>query len=193
MEILLLIPVIIIGTLLAVAKAKVEDSGKEKARSEWDAQQNKYEDIVRKLPSDLVDELLDLLKQAATRIRRVIPDSCPEELMKMALATDAVVKKGFFGAVTREQHRQVSRILDEDLSWVVNTYIPAANQALMKLADTDGLGFGLITSSAADAMLYSTLDTHQRLKGNEKKIREYEDAIDKQLIPIFEKIRQIVS
>ena len=94
MEILLLIPVIIIGTLLAVAKAKVEDSGKEKARSEWDAQQNKYEDIVRKLPSDLVDELLDLLKQAATRIRRVIPDSCPEELMKMALATDAKLNLG---------------------------------------------------------------------------------------------------
>lgn len=165
----------------------------EKARNEWDAEQRQYELIIRKLPPDLVNKLFGLLKQAATRIKRVVPDSFPVELTKMALAAGTVAKSGTFGAVTREQYRQINRILDENLGWVVNTYIPTANQWLMQVADTDGLGFGLITNSAADAMLYSALDTHQRLKGNEKKIREYEEAIDKQLIPIFEKINQIVS
>ena len=111
----------------------------------------------------------------------------------MALAAGTVVQKGSFGAITRDQHRQISNILNENLTWVVNTYIPTANQWLMRVADTEGLGFGLITNSAANAMLYSAMDTHQRLKGNEKRIKEYEEEIDKQLIPIFEKIRQIVS
>ncbi|MCF2663283.1 hypothetical protein JQM66_01765 [Oscillibacter valericigenes] len=193
MEWLLFPLVFLLGGIIAVLGANKKEKAEEQARNEWNAEEEKYEAIIRKLPSDLVNKLFDFLKQACKRINRVVPDSYPVELTKMALAAGTVVKNESFGAVTREQHRQISRILDENLDWVVNTYIPAANQALMKLADTDGLGFGLITNSAADAMLYSALDTHQRLKGNEKKIREYEEAIDKQLIPIFEKIRQIVS
>jgi len=165
----------------------------EKARNEWDAEQRQYELIVRRLPSDLANKLFDLLKQACQRINRVVPDSYPVELTKMALAAGTVVQKGSFGAITRDQHRQISKVLDESLNWVVSAYIPQANQWLMQVADTEGLGFGLITNSAADAMLYNIIDTHQRLKGNEKRIKEYEEEIDKQLIPIFEKIRQIVS
>ena len=168
-------------------------SREEKARNEWDAEQKQYELIIRQLPSDLVNKLFDLLKQACNRIKRVVPDTFPEELTKMTLAAGTVVKNGTFGAVTREQHRQIKNILDENITWVVNTYIPAANQWLMQVADTEGLEFGIITSSAADMILYDFMDTHQKLKGNERRIKEYEAEIDKQLIPIFEKIRQIVS
>lgn len=189
MEIIFVIVVIFIFFVLP----KKKEAATKAANDKWDAQQAKYEDIVCQLPPDLLNKLLSLLKQACNRINVVVPDSVPEELMKMTMATINVVKKGSTAAITREQYKQISYLLDNDLNWIVNEFIPAANKALCQLADSDGLGFGLITNSAADAMLYSALDTHQRLKGNEKKIREYEEMIDKRLVPIFDKILQILS
>lgn len=180
------------GTLLAVAKAKREENAKEKARNEWDSEQGKYEKIICLLPSDLVSKLFDLLKQSCAKIRLVVPDTFPEELSKILLATNTVINNGTYGTITGAQHEQIKGLLDKDFTWLVNEFIPAANKALRELADSDGLGFGLITNSAADAMLHSALDTNERLKGNEKKIREYEEMIDKQVVSLIEKIQEIL-
>lgn len=181
------------GTLLAVAKAKREENAKEKARNEWDSEQGKYEKIICLLPSDLVSKLFDLLKQSCAKIRLVVPDTFPEELSKILLATNTVINNGTYGTITGAQHEQIKGLLDKDFTWLVNEFIPAANKALRELADSDGLGFGLITNSAADAMLHSALDTNERLKGNEKKIREYEQMIDQKVIAIFDKIQQVLE
>ena len=192
MEILLLIPALLIVMIFIVIKSKREESVKEKARNEWDSEQGKYEKVICSLPSELVSKLFELLKQSCAKIRLVVPDTYPEELTKIVLATNTVISNGTYGAITSEQHQQISDLLNKDFHWFVNEFIPAANAALRQLADSDGLGFGLITNSAADAMLYSALDTNERLKGNEKKIREYEEMIDKQVVSLIEKIQEIL-
>ena len=197
MEFLLFPLVFLVGGIIvalgAQRKENAEQKAKEKARSEWDSEQGKYERIIHSLPSELVSKLFDLLKQSCAQIRLVVPDTYPAELSKIFLATNTVINKGTYGTITREQHQQISNLLNKDFNLFVNEFIPAANTALRQLADSDGLGFGLITNSAADAMLYSALDTNERLKGNEKKIREYEEMIDKQVVSILDKIQKVLE
>lgn len=192
MELLFGLLVILVGTVFAILSAKRKERVKETARNEWESEQGKYEKIICLLPSELVSKLFDLLKQSCAKIRLVVPDTYPEELSKIFLATNTVINNGTYGTITREQHQQISNLLNKDFNFFVNEFIPAANTALRQLADSDGLGFGLITNSAADAMLYSALDTNERLKGNEKKIREYEEMIDKQVVSLIEKIQEIL-
>ena len=179
--------------VISAKKRKMEKQGYEDAKNEWDADQAKYEAVFRKLPEDLLDTLVSLFNEAGNAISCVVSDTYPPEYTKLFLSAAAVKKSGTFGIVTREQHRQISEVLDTKLKWVVNDYIPASNQALLKLANKDGLGFGLITNSAADAMLYSAMDTRERLKGNDKLIKDYESFIDEQIVLVFDRIRQIVA
>lgn len=176
-----------------ILKDKLTQKSKEKARKEYDEEQKYYEAIIRKLPSELVNKLFDLEKQAGIKIRLAGTDNYPEEFTTIFLATNAVINNNSYGTITVEQHQQIQEILDKDFKWLINDFIPAANTVLKNNANSDGLGFGVITNNAADAILYDALDTNERLKGNEKRIREYEEMIDKRVVSIIERIKTTLS
>ena len=196
-EVLFICAAIVIMIPIVVAINSTAEKGKqhrtEQARDQWESEEDRYAAVIKKLPSDLVKKLFDYMAQAGRNMSRATPGDYPGEYMKITFAAKKVMDTASYGTITKEQHQQITAILDEDLKWIVNDFIPAANQALAELQDSDGLGFGLITNSAADAMLYSAMDTHDKIKGNERRLREHREMIDKHFTALIHKIENTLS
>ena len=159
----------------------------------WKKGKEQYAAIIRKLPKDLVKNLYDQFSRALPKIGMVLPHKdFPEKYTDIFMATKEVIDNNVYGTITKEQYEKIDDIINKHLKWVVDEYIPAVNKANSNLMNSDGLGFGLITNSAADAMLYSAKDARAKVKGNNRHIREYKELIDKQFVDTIKKIEEIV-
>lgn len=175
---------------IAVAITNERDGYVPEKKSKNDKEE--YVAIIRKLPKDIVQKLYSSFQEAAVKIGTVVsPGDYPDKYIEMFMATKTVMDEGVYGNITGEQRERMKEVLN-DLNWIIKEYIPAANQANVNLRNSDGLGFDLITNSAADAMLYSAMNARSKVKGNDKRIMEYCRLVDNQFIGIIEKIKEIV-
>ena len=164
-----------------------------RAYKKWKEGKEQYAAIIRKLPKDLVKNLYDQFLRALPKIEMVVPhENFPEKYTDIFMATKEVIDNNVYGTITKEQYEKIDDIINKHLKWVVDEYIPAANKANSNLMNSDGLDFGLITNSAADAMLYSAMNARAKVKGNNRHIREYKELIDKQFVDAIKKIEEIV-
>lgn len=174
-------------------KAKIREmltSPQKKREREYEESKAKYRAIIGKLPSDLARKLHKLLGTAGLSMG-LPSEELPDELCKVLAAANAIVKSGSYGTITDEQHLKINELL-KDFEWVVKTDIPAWKQAVNALHDSDGLGFDLITNRAASAALYTAMNTHDKIKGNERRIDEFKQSVDQKVISLVEGIRQVV-
>ena len=174
----------------------IQQSSRDKegrAYKKWKEGKEQYAAIIRKLPKDLVKNLYDQFLRALPKIEMVVPhENFPEKYTDIFMATKEVIDNNVYGTITKEQYEKIDDIINKHLKWVVDEYIPAANKANSNLMNSDGLDFGLITNSAADAMLYSAMNARAKVKGNNRHIREYKELIDKQFVDAIKKIEEIV-
>lgn len=185
-----IIMIVVLGFFFFIRFASI--FGGDKALAEFNKDQEQYAAIIRKLPKDIVRKLYSSFQEAATLIGTVVPPGdYPDKYMAMFMATKKVMDDGVYGNITENQRQKINEVF-KDLKWIIKEYIPAANQANFNLMNSDGLGFDLITNSAADAMLYSAMNAGSKVKGNEKRAMEYRRLVDKQFVGVIEKIKEIV-
>ena len=159
-------------------------------KKKWERDKEKYRAIIGKLPSDLVHKLHDMLYKAGLSMG--LPSSnLPDELCKAGLAAQAIIENDSYGTITEEQRSKINELF-KGFEWVVNEYIPTGKKALAQLSGSDDLGFGLITNSASNAALYTAMNTHDKIKGNEQRIEEFKQMVDRKVISLIEDISKVV-
>ena len=74
---------------------------------------------------------------------------------------------------------------------MLKTYIPAARTAISD--GSQGLDFGIITNSAADMALYKAMDTHEKMKKNNKAVYQFSEKIGQEITSLISAISETVS
>lgn len=150
-----------------------------------------YRDILSKLPSDLIRKIHKLLGTAWQNMGLPTED-LPNELWYAIGAANAVIKSESYGTINEAQRLKIEQLI-EDFAWEAKTGIPAFKQAVNSLYGSDGLGFDLITNSAASAGLYAAMNAHDKIKGHEQRICEFKQHVEQKVVSLLNGIQQVLS
>ncbi len=162
-------------------------------KKELDSYHNKiqfYEPLFKKLPERLVRKYCSLTTQTAQQSGIPVED-LPEILFSTGQASLNVIEQGEFGEITQEQYSKIEKQLNDYDSFMLKTYIPAARTAISD--GSQGLDFGIITNSAADMALYKAMDTHEKMKKNNKAVYQFSEKIGQEITSLISAISETVS
>ena len=150
-----------------------------------------YRDILSHLPSDLMRKIHKLLGTAGLKMG-LPAEKLPDELCYALAMANAVIESDSYGTINEAQRLKIEELI-KGFEWQVETGIPAYKQAVNSLYGSDGLGFGLITNSAASAGLYAAMNAHDKIKGHEQRIREFKQYVDREVVDLLNGIQQALS
>ena len=150
-----------------------------------------YRDILSHLPSDLMHKSHKLLGTAGLKMGLPAGD-LPDELCYAIAAANAVSKSDSYGTINEAQRLKIEQLI-KDFEWQVETGIPTRKPAVNMLYGSGGLGFDLITNSAASAGLYAAMNAHDKIKGHEQRIREFKQYVEREVLSLLNGIQQALS
>lgn len=159
--------------------------------TKWDRDIDDYKKTLEKLPSDLIERIL---KATARSIMEcgLGQEYMSDEMAKIMSSANAVKASGHFGHLTAEQRSAVSSKISEYESGLEFSTM-SVRIALGKATPSEGLGFGIITNNAADAMLYTAMNTNEQIKNYKKDIKAMQSILDNDVRKLHSALKSVLS
>ena len=173
------IPLLIIAFAVILYLTCKHYFGTPKAVKKWDEDVESYRSILRKLPKYLVEDFFHAIYNTGMSMGLPSKD-LPDELTKAVSAATKVREAKDFGRLSKEKAANVSDAINQ-FEMEMEELIPIGRKALNQASNSGGLGFGLITNSAADAALYQAMDYHDKVKHYKKMNYTVNQMVDKEV------------
>ena len=202
-NILILVPALIIAVIVTIALESLKSNNSTSGSSEkpltkreaaymkeYEDDVAKYKNLFSKIPGDLTKQTLRAMGHSVQALSAVEAGG-PDKFTNIFIGAGNAMQEGLSGNITSSQRQQISKLIsdfDEDL----NTLLPAVLKAISSSSD-QGLDFGIITSSAADAMLYTAMNTKEKIKNEKKMIRTVFNLFDNKAIAFTNELQRILA
>jgi len=179
-----------IAIIWAILNARAT-TRKTESKTKWDRDMDDYKKTLEKLPSDLIERIL---KATARSIMEcgLGQEYMSDEMAKIMSSADKVKAYGRFGSLTAEQRSAVSSKISEYESGLEFSTM-SVRIALGKATPSEGLGFGIITNNAADAMLYTAMNTGEQIKNYKKDIKAMQSILDNDVRKLHSALKSVLG
>lgn len=156
--------------------------------SKWETDVENYTSLFKQLPEPTVRRLQKAFYNTGMGLG-VQPADLPDELTKVVGATTKVIENRQFGSLDNEKNKTINSLINKFENSMV-TLVPASKKAMNNAIDNGGLGFGLITNSAANAALYQAMDYRATKKQYAKMNHTVNQLIDRDVLELINGIKK---
>lgn len=184
----LLVPVLF--SFLMIYFTIIKPNADKKAVNKWDEDVAEYKRIIERMTSNNVNHFFSTIRNTGLSMGIDYKD-LPDELTKAVSAATQVIQNKTFGRLTSHKENEIDELINA-FSSEMTTLIPAARGALNQSINEGGLGFGLITNSAADAALYQAMNYHDKIKHYKKMNYTVNQMIDKEVAVLMNGIKNVL-
>ena len=175
---------VIVSWYFSKTMEMVKSAKSEKIKEEQNNNQIRYKNAFKKLSDDQIKRLHNCFYGI---MRSTDVDQAPLELYSAGLAIGEIEKEG--GTGIAENNSDIESIVNHSIMWM-EAGVKSAG-IVMRNAEEKGLGFGIITNSAADMALYSAMDARERNKNIKAASNDLRLLLKKEVLSLVEKFLAI--